>query len=163
MLGGVASSNSEHKPLRLKMLEPEIADCLLATSEIYLNDTREIQEEVSGLSKNDNLLVDIKIPLKALYEIFPGIERDTVTTVKEALSYYIDLIKPVFALPLHLCLSRYEQGSRYPDSLRPSQQDIESIDEGLKAVEDMTETVGNLVPFLLSRKGASGESQSDEA
>ena len=121
--------------------------CLSVASKAYWKGTEIVDEKFEGFSKKgEDLLETAKVPLETLFNAFPEI-RETIgtVTVAKALSYYKDFIKPVFALPLHLCLLKYEQSSRYPDAPQPPTEEMESIEEGIETVRSLMKSVGNLI------------------
>ena len=144
-----------YKPVRFRR-QNSFAPCIYDASKCYLEISEKIDTEFdkildNALAKNRKIVEEVERHLEKLIEIFPELEKFIrVRSIPETLKYIKNCFKPLFAIPLHLCLSRYEQSSRYPDVSQPCEKEIEAIEIGLKAVKNLIRTIDYIFSFEYS-------------
>ncbi|RLF01787.1 MAG: hypothetical protein DRK00_10890 [Thermoprotei archaeon] len=65
--------------------------------------------------------------------------------VKVASENMVKFLDPIFALPLHRCLTSYVKSSRYPDVEPVPPEELESLDIAYDAVKRLVSAVGEVM------------------
>lgn len=139
-----STTNRERPPTIIqsssdKSLKSPKYPCIRMTSEKYLALSTKLE---NGL---EDLKGEIALSTKELEEItgitFP--ESLSNLNLDQMLQIVMDLIKPIFVIPLHLCLTKYESSSRYPSGLNIPEEDLDpsSITLAIDVLGDLLETM----------------------
>lgn len=119
--------------------------CLKATSKEYLGLSKQLEGEFERLKTDVNLTPENIENLAGV--VFP--ESFSKLDVDIVFQAVIDSVKPILAIPLHICLSKYEASSRYPDEWGIPEEDLElgNLNTAVNAVEDLLKSTSRLLPL----------------